>query len=113
MAVIDRIAGWEVELADWRRRLHAIPELDFDLDETAAFVAERLREIGVAEAIAKVPALRRDWLVAASFEENAQDVDVATLQEGWLRKARASEVARHAPNEKCTTGREDEPVYYR
>jgi len=49
MAVIDRIAGWEVELADWRRRLHAIPELDFDLDETAAFVAERLREIGVDE----------------------------------------------------------------
>lgn len=56
-------------------------------------VADGLREIGVAEAIAKVPALRRDWLVAASFEENAQDVDVATLQEGWLRKARANGAA--------------------
>ena len=33
----------------WRRHLHSIPELDFDLYETAAFVAERLREIGVDE----------------------------------------------------------------
>ncbi len=33
----------------WRRHLHSIPELDFDLHETAAFVEARLREIGVDE----------------------------------------------------------------
>ena len=33
--------------AAWRRHLHTIPELDFDLFETADFVAGRLREIGV------------------------------------------------------------------
>jgi amidohydrolase len=49
MAVINRIAEFEPELRDWRRRLHAIPELDFDLFETAAFVAARLGEIGVDE----------------------------------------------------------------
>ena len=49
MAVINRIGEFEPEMRAWRRHLHAIPELDFDLFETAAFVAERLREIGVDE----------------------------------------------------------------
>jgi hippurate hydrolase len=33
----------------WRRHLHAHPELLYDLDQTAAFVAERLREFGCDE----------------------------------------------------------------
>jgi len=49
MAVINRIAEFEPELRAWRRHLHTIPELDFDLFDTAAFVAARLREIGVDE----------------------------------------------------------------
>lgn len=49
MAIINRIAGLEAEMRGWRRHLHGIPELDFDLYETAAFVAARLREIGVDE----------------------------------------------------------------
>lgn len=49
MPIINRIAGFAEEMAAWRRHLHTIPELDFDLYETAAFVAERLREIGVDE----------------------------------------------------------------
>lgn len=49
MAVINRIAEFEAEMRGWRRHLHGIPELDFDLHETAAFVAARLREIGVDE----------------------------------------------------------------
>ncbi|RMF41226.1 MAG: amidohydrolase [Alphaproteobacteria bacterium] len=49
MAVINRIAEYEPELRAWRRHLHTIPELDFDLFQTAAFVEERLREIGVDE----------------------------------------------------------------
>jgi hippurate hydrolase len=49
MAVINRIAEFEPEMRAWRRHLHGIPELDFDLFETAAFVEERLRGIGVDE----------------------------------------------------------------
>ncbi|MBP7002653.1 M20 aminoacylase family protein [Amaricoccus sp.] len=49
MAVINRIAAFEAESTAWRRRLHEIPELDFDLFETSAFVLDRLREIGVDE----------------------------------------------------------------
>ncbi len=49
MPVINRIAEFEPELRAWRRHLHTIPELDFDLHETAAFVEARLKEIGVDE----------------------------------------------------------------
>ena len=49
MAVINRIAEFDAEMRAWRRHLHSIPELDFDLHQTAAFVVARLREMGVDE----------------------------------------------------------------
>ncbi len=47
MAVINRVAEFEPDMRGWRRHLHTIPELDFDLFETAGFVEERLAAIGV------------------------------------------------------------------
>lgn len=47
MPVINRIAGFAEEMTEWRRYLHTIPELQFDLPKTAAFVAEKLKEFGV------------------------------------------------------------------
>ena len=49
MPVVNRIADYADEMKGWRRHLHAHPELTFDCHETAAFVAERLREFGVDE----------------------------------------------------------------
>ncbi len=49
MPVLNRIAGYADEMTAWRRHLHQHPELQFDLGTTAAFVADRLREIGVDE----------------------------------------------------------------
>jgi len=49
MPVLNRIAEFAPEMAEWRRWMHRNPELGFDLPKTAAFVAERLREIGVDE----------------------------------------------------------------
>lgn len=49
MPVINRIAAYSGELAEWRRHLHRHPELGFDCHETAAFVAQRLRDFGVDE----------------------------------------------------------------
>jgi amidohydrolase len=49
VAVINRIAEFEPEMRVWRRHLHSIPELGFDLHETAAFVEQRLRGFGVDE----------------------------------------------------------------
>jgi len=49
MPVLNRIAALAPEMKEWRRHLHTIPELSFDLYQTAAYVADRLREIGVDE----------------------------------------------------------------
>jgi hippurate hydrolase len=47
MPVINRIAAYAGELAEWRRHLHRNPELGFDCHATAAFVAGKLRAFGV------------------------------------------------------------------
>ncbi|MFC3615008.1 M20 aminoacylase family protein, partial [Lutimaribacter marinistellae] len=49
MPVINRIADFAPDMAEWRQHLHRIPELELDCHETAAFVAERLRAFGVDE----------------------------------------------------------------
>jgi hippurate hydrolase len=49
MPVLNRIASYAEEMKGWRRHLHMHPELAFDCHQTAAFIADRLREIGVDE----------------------------------------------------------------
>ncbi len=49
MPVLNRIAALAPEMKEWRQHLHRIPELAFDLPKTSAYVADRLREIGVDE----------------------------------------------------------------
>ncbi|MEO8242830.1 MAG: M20 aminoacylase family protein [bacterium] len=49
MPVLNRIAAYAEEMKTWRHHLHANPELSFDCVNTAAFIADRLREIGVDE----------------------------------------------------------------
>lgn len=48
-----------------------------------------LREAGIAELRAMVPALRPDYAVAAAIEDDAFDMDVAALHQGFLRQFRA------------------------
>jgi D-arginine dehydrogenase len=49
-----------------------------------------LREIDVAAARALVPALRPDYAVAAAIEDDAFDMDVAAIHQGFLRQLRAA-----------------------
>jgi len=49
MPVLNAIAGYTEEMTGWRKHLHRNPELGFECQETAAFIAERLREFGVDE----------------------------------------------------------------
>jgi amidohydrolase len=51
MPILNRAAEMQQEVAAWRRHLHTTPELGFDLHETSAFVAERLRAFGVDEVV--------------------------------------------------------------
>jgi D-arginine dehydrogenase len=66
-----------------------------DADSLAALEAqleqsEGLRRMSLDEARSMVPLLRRDRLLAAAYEHDAQDIDVAALHQGWLKKARAN-----------------------
>ncbi len=49
MPVVNRIADFSADMTAWRQHLHTIPELGLECHQTAAFVAERLREFGVDE----------------------------------------------------------------
>ena len=51
MPILNRAADLQDEVTGWRRHLHERPELLFDVDNTAAFVAEKLREFGVDEVV--------------------------------------------------------------
>ena len=55
--------------------------------------ADGLREIDPGEAVAMVPILRRELVLRAAYEHDAQDIDANGLHEGWLRKARAAGAA--------------------
>jgi hippurate hydrolase len=49
MPIKNRLAETHAEITGWRHHLHAHPELTFDVHETAGFVVDRLREMGVDE----------------------------------------------------------------
>ncbi len=54
MPVLDYFAGMHDEIAEWRRHLHAHPELMFDVWDTARFVAGKLRRFGLDEVCEEV-----------------------------------------------------------
>ncbi len=51
MAVINRIADQQGEIAEWRHDLHAHPELLYDVQRTAGSVAEKLKSFGCDEVV--------------------------------------------------------------
>lgn len=51
MPILNRAAELQDEVAEWRRHIHARPELLFAVENTAAFVAEKLKEFGVDDIV--------------------------------------------------------------
>lgn len=51
MPILNRAAELQDEVAGWRRELHRMPELNFDLYRTSAFVEAKLREFGCDEVV--------------------------------------------------------------
>ncbi|GIL01454.1 MAG: amidohydrolase [Alphaproteobacteria bacterium] len=51
MPIINRMAELHDEIAAWRREYHSNPELLYDVHQTAASVARRLREFGCDEVV--------------------------------------------------------------
>jgi amidohydrolase len=49
MPIVNRVADLQPDIQAWRRDIHEHPELLYDVERTAAFVADRLREFGCDE----------------------------------------------------------------
>ena len=51
MPILTRVSEMHAEITAWRRDLHQMPELMFDVVKTAGFVESKLREFGVDEVV--------------------------------------------------------------
>ena len=60
MPIVNRIADFHNDITGWRRDLHAHPELQYDVQRTAATVAEKLKAFGCDEV---VPGIGRTGVV--------------------------------------------------
>jgi hippurate hydrolase len=60
MPVVNRVAAMQDEVAEWRRDLHANPELGFEVHRTAGIVADKLAAFGCDEV---VPGIGRTGVV--------------------------------------------------
>jgi amidohydrolase len=60
MPIVNRVADLHNEIKEWRRDLHAHPELRYDVHRTAGTVAEKLKSFGCDEV---VPGIGRTGVV--------------------------------------------------
>ena len=51
MPILNRAVELQAEVAGWRQHLHQHPEIGYEVHETAAFVAAKLKEFGVDEIV--------------------------------------------------------------
>ncbi|MBX9458993.1 MAG: amidohydrolase [Rhizobium sp.] len=51
MPILNRVSEMHAEITAWRRELHQMPELMFDVVRTAGFVEAKLAEFGVDEVV--------------------------------------------------------------
>jgi hippurate hydrolase len=51
MPIINRVADLQPDIQAWRRDIHEHPELLYEVQRTAGFVADRLREFGCDEVV--------------------------------------------------------------
>jgi D-arginine dehydrogenase len=57
--------------------------------ERARLLVQSIEPIAAADAIARVPILRRDYVAGAFIEPHSMDLDVHGLHQGFLREAKA------------------------
>jgi hippurate hydrolase len=51
MPIVNRLSDLHAEITEWRRDIHAHPELQYDVQRTAATVADRLKSFGCDEVV--------------------------------------------------------------
>ena len=85
MPIINRIAEFHSEMTEWRRDLHAHPELSMQEFRTSAMVQERLKSFGVDEIITGMATTGVVGVIRAGTSERAiglrADMDALPIQE--------------------------------
>lgn len=66
-----------------------------------------VEEVDVDRALKMIPILNRDYIKAACFQAEAQDIDVNALHQGWLRKATGLGAQLHTKAEVIRATREN------
>jgi amidohydrolase len=87
MPILNRVAALHKELIEWRRDMHAHPELLYDVHRTAAAVADKLKSFGCDEV---VPGIGRTGVVGVIRGRKPgkkvvglrADMDALPLEEG-------------------------------
>jgi hippurate hydrolase len=51
MPIVNRLSDLHAEITEWRRDIHAHPELQYDVQRTAATVADKLKAFGCDEVV--------------------------------------------------------------
>jgi amidohydrolase len=54
MPIVNRVADLQPEIAEWRRDIHAHPELRYEVHRTAALVADKLKGFGCDEVVSGI-----------------------------------------------------------
>ncbi|MGH6737744.1 MAG: amidohydrolase, partial [Bradyrhizobium sp.] len=54
MPIVNRVADLHKDITEWRRDLHAHPELLYDVQRTAGTVVEKLKAFGCDEVVAGI-----------------------------------------------------------
>ena len=83
MPVINRVAEFQREIAEWRQDFHRNPELQYDVQRTAGRVAELLQSFGLDEV---VTGIGRTGVVGVIKGRNGGDGRVIGLRaDKWLK----------------------------
>ena len=85
MPIVNRIAEYQDEMTEWRRDLHAHPELSMREFRTSAMVQAKLREFGVDEIVTGMATTGVVGVIRAGSSDRAiglrADMDALPIQE--------------------------------
>ena len=97
MPIVNRLADLHAEITEWRRDIHAHPELQYDVQRTAATVADKLKAFGCDEVVAGIGRTGVVGVIRGSRTGGGAQGDRAARRHG--------RAADRGGDQRCRTGR--------
>jgi hippurate hydrolase len=79
---MERIDADYADVVEWRRDIHAHPELQFEVHRTAAFVAEKLAEFGCDDVITGIGKTGVVGVIHSQKQTNGKVVGIRADMDG-------------------------------